>query len=206
MLHRLPDKPPAKSRAQPDKRMLTGTVIAALKPRTKAYLVWDTKQDRLAVQVQPSGQKFWKVIYSRHSRPRWYSLDSVNAINPAAARKLAGKIMVRVNDGEDPAADRKAERMSGTFEELAARYRDYAEHKKKNKSWKQADALVTKYLLPRWGKLKVTDIKRADVKAMMARIEAPILANQILASASAIFTWGMTEELIKAGEYPSPLW
>jgi integrase len=34
---------------------------------------------------------------------------------------------------------------------------------------------------------------------MMARIDAPILANQTLAAASAIFTWGMKEELIKAG-------
>jgi len=53
---------------------------------------------------------------------------------------------------------------------LAERYRDHA--KKKNKSWRQADRLVAKHLLPRWGKLKVTDLKRSDVKAMMARIDA----------------------------------
>jgi len=29
----------------------------------------------------------------------------------------------------------------------------------------------------------------------MARIAAPILANQVLAAVSAIFTWGMREEL-----------
>jgi hypothetical protein len=42
---------------------------------------------------------------------------------------------VLVNDGKDPAADRKAERTSGTFGELAILYRDHA--KKKNKSWAQ---------------------------------------------------------------------
>jgi integrase len=108
--------------------------------------------------------------------------------------------MVRVADGEDPQADRKAERLSGTFEDLASKYRDYAENKKeRNKSWEQPDKLVKKHLLPHWGKLKVTDIKRSDVKAMMARIDAPIVANQVLASASAIFTWGIKEELIKTG-------
>jgi len=43
----------------------------------------------------------------------------VDAIRLADARKLAGKIMVGIADGEDLQADRKAERSSGTFEELA---------------------------------------------------------------------------------------
>lgn len=71
--------------------------------------------------------------------------------------------------------------------------------RRENKSWEQPDKLVKKHLLARWGKLKVTDIKRSDVKAMMARIDAPIVANQVLASTSAIFTWDIKEELIKEG-------
>jgi hypothetical protein len=39
---------------------------------------------------------------------------------------------------------------------LAILYRDHA--KKKNKSWAQADALVTRHLLPRWSKLRPADI------------------------------------------------
>jgi hypothetical protein len=35
---------------------------------------------------------------------------------------------------------------------------------------------------------------RADVKALMASIEAPIVANQALAALSAIFTWAIKEE------------
>jgi hypothetical protein len=48
---------------------------------------------------------------------------------------------------------------------------------------------VRKHLLPRWGKLKAGAISRADVRAAMIMIEAPILANQVLAAASAIFSW-----------------
>jgi hypothetical protein len=105
--------------------------------------------------------------------------------------------MVQVAEGGDPAADRKAERSSGTFGELATHYRGHA--MKKNKSWKQADALVTRHLLPRWSKLQPSNITRSDVKSMMARIEAPIVANQTLAGASAIFSWG-----IHALGVPSP--
>jgi integrase len=51
-------------------------------------------------------------------------------------------------------------------------------------------------LLLRWGKLQAASISRSDVKAVMARIEAPVVANQTLAAASAVFTWAMKEELI----------
>jgi integrase len=184
-------------RRPPNKIKLNQLTLKRLKPKAAPYLVWDTLQHGLALQVQPSGNANWKVIYSRHSRKRWFHIGRADAIGLADARRLAGKIMVRVADGEDPQADRKAERTSGTFEELAARYAAYAEGK--NKSWRQADKLVRKHLLPRWAKLKTADIKRADVKAMLTGIEAPIVGNQTLAAASAIFTWAIKEELIPTG-------
>ena len=69
---------------------------------------------------------------------------------------------------------------------------------KRNKSWRQADALVARYLLPRWAKLDIGSIRRADVKAAIAAIAAPILANQVLAAASAIFSWAVRQEIIAA--------
>ena len=53
-----------------------------------------------------------------------------------------------------------------------------------------------RHLLPRWGKLKATAITRADVRAVMIRIDAPIVANQVLASASAIFSWAIKQEIL----------
>jgi integrase len=104
--------------------------------------------------------------------------------------------MFKVAEGHDPAAERKAERGQGTFEELAIAYVErYA--KKKNKSWRQADALVRKNLLPHWRKLQAANITRADVKAMMSRIDAPIVAIQTLAAASAIFAWAIREDILK---------
>jgi integrase len=104
--------------------------------------------------------------------------------------------MLAAAEGKDPAAERRAERGAGTFEELASRYLEHA--KRKNKSWKQADALVRKHLLPPWGKLQAKSITRADVRAMVGRIEARVLANQVLAAASAIFTWAIKQEIVAA--------
>jgi integrase len=148
--------------------------------------------------VQPSGHLAWKVVYSIRGRgPRWYHLGDGRAIPLADARKLAAGIMVQVAAGADPHADRLALRGRGTFGEVAGRYvEEYA--KKKNKSWKQADALVTKHLLPRWGRLDVGAIRRADVKAAIAAIPKPALANQVLKVAGPIFSWAVRQEIITA--------
>ena len=90
---------------------------------------------------------------------------------------------------------RKAQRLTGTFVDLASQYVEL-HAKKHNKSWKQAEALVRRHLLPPWGKLKSTAITRADVRAVMVRIEAPIVANQVLAAASAIFSWAIKQEIL----------
>jgi integrase len=185
------------SKHPPRKRQLTELFVKKLKPEQRAFLVWDSKQHGLALQVQPTGSQAWKAIYSFHGRPRWLHLGDANAIGLADARVLAAETMLAVARGGDPAAEKKAQRGSGTFAELAKRYVE--EHaKRENKSWRQGEALVRRYVLPRWGKLQSATLARADVKAMMRSIDAPVLANQTLAAVSAIFSWALREEILPA--------
>jgi integrase len=183
--------------AEPNRRKLSEIFLRQLKPAVgRPYVVWDTYQRGLAVVVQRTGSAAWKAVYSRNGRPRWFHIGLVGAIGLADARKLASRVMFAVAEGKDPAAERAAERGRGTFEELATRYLE--EHaKKKNKSWKQADSLIRRYVLPRWAKLATADISRGDVKTMLRKIDAPISANQTLAAASAIFSWAIKEDLLK---------
>jgi integrase len=165
--------------------------------KARAGVIWDTQQRGLALRIQPTGRRSWYCVYSRHGRPRWLRLGHADAIGLADARTLAAKAMLAVAEGKDPAAEKKAERGAGTFDELHQRYLD--QHAKKhNKSWRQADAIIRGKVLPRWGKLQASTITRGDVKALMASIEAPIAANQTLAAVSAVFTWGMREEIVLA--------
>jgi integrase len=167
------------------------------RPAKTAYLIWDTHQRGLALRVQPTGSKSFVAVYSRHGRPRWLHLGKADAIALSDARTMTAEVMLAVAKGGDPAAERKAERGAGTFAELASKYvEQYA--KKHNKSWKQAAALVDRFAIPKWGKLQASSVTRADVKQMMARIEAPIVANQTLAAVSAIFSWGIREEIVTA--------
>jgi integrase len=180
-----------------NKRKFTELFVRKLAPRPAAFVVWDTHQRGLALRVQPTGRKAWKCVYGRHGRTRWLHLGDADAIGLGDARTLAAEAMLAVARGKDPAAEKKAERSKGTFEELATQYVE--QHAKKaNKSWRQGDALVRRHALPRWGKLQANSISRSDIKTMMASIEAPIVANQTLAAVSAVFTWAAKEELIAA--------
>jgi integrase len=55
---------------------------------------------------------------------------------------------------------------------------------------------VRRHLLPRWEKLLAASVTRRDVKTAIAGITAPIVANQTLAAASAIFSWAIREEIV----------
>jgi integrase len=191
-------------RAKPEHKIrLRELTVRNAKPGAKAYMLWDETQRGLGLRVLPTGSKSWKAVYSRSSGPRWYHIGNADSISLADARLKAAEIMVAVAKGHDPQAERKAERGAGTFAELAAKY--VVQHAKKhNKSWKQADTLIGRYVLPRLGKLQATTITRTDIKTMLSRIEAPILANQVLASVSPIFTWAKREEIL-TGENPCRL-
>jgi len=179
------------------KRRLTELAVRKARPESAAYLIWDTLQHGLALRIQPTGKRSWNAIYSRHGRPRWLYLGDASAIALSDARRLAAKAMLAVAEGNDPAAEKKAERSAGTFGDLASKYVEL-HAKRHNKSWAQADALVRRHALPRWGKLQAASITRGDVKQMMSRIDSPSVANQVLAAVSAIFSWGLKEEIVTA--------
>src|SRR6516165_11294512 len=173
------------------KRKLTELFVRKPKPG----LTWDTHQRGLALRVQRRA-KAWVVVYSRHGRSRWLTLGKADAIGLSDARMLAAKAMLAVAEGKDPAAEKKAERGAGTFADLAAKYLEHAE--RVNKSWPQSDSLVRRFAIPRWGKLQAAAVTRGDVRALMAHIESPSLANQTLAAISAIFSWGIEQEIVVA--------
>jgi hypothetical protein len=152
------------TRSAPNKRKLTEGFLKRLKPREKtSFLVWDEYTRGLSVRVEPTGATSWMVYYRSCGKPRWYRIGSASSIELKDARKLAGRVLFQVAEGKDPQAERKPERNSGTFEELATRYaEEYS--KVENKSWRQADALVRRHLLPKWAKMRAANITRGDVK------------------------------------------
>jgi integrase len=181
-----------------NKRKLSPLDGTRLRPKAKTFLVWDTLERGLALQVQPTGHKSFKFIYHYKGRSRWVHLGSADTVSLAQAREEATRLRLKVHQKKDPAAERRASASgsaTGTFAALATRYvAEYSQ--RKNKSWKQAANLVTRNVLPHWADRDAGTITRADVRAIVGKIDAPKLHNQVLASASAIFSWAMRQEIL----------
>jgi hypothetical protein len=160
-------------RPAPRKQKFSDGFIKRLKPQAeRAYAVWDARQPGLAVVVQPSGHRAFKFVYSFRSRPRWYHIG--NAVIPVAdARRLAAGVMLKVIEGRIRRLRKPSGR--GTFAELAEAYVErYAKRKtrvgRRPISWcASISATLANCQWP---------ISRTDVKTMMTRIAAPIVANQ----------------------------
>jgi integrase len=185
------------AKAAPARRKLTDRFIKTVKPDAKRTLFWDTVQAGLALSVEPSGHKAYKLVYAFQGRSRWHTLGAADRLGLKEARLIAREKMAEVYRGVDVQAERQAARKADTFDELAGRYREeYA--KLRNRSWRQADTLVRTYLLPRWAKLPAHTITRADVRAVFNKITrngSPVLANQVLAAASAVFAWALKNDV-----------
>jgi integrase len=177
------------------RRKLTDLFVQSRKGGERNEMIWDERCPHLALSVRTTGYKSWTVIYRHGGRPQWLLLGDARYIGLADARRLAARVMLDVVEGKDPARERRGQRDSGSFADLATQYVEL-HARKHNKSWKQAQALVARHLLPRWGKLKANAVTRSDVRVMISGISAPIVANQTLAAASAIFTWGCKQEIV----------
>jgi integrase len=180
-----------------NKRKLTDAFINKLESGEKPFLTWDTQQFGLVIQTQPTGVSSFKCIYRFNSKPRWVTIGRVDAVRLEDARTEVADILRDIRHGKDPGAERRAKRSKGTLEELHARYIN--EHaKKKNKSWKKTEDNMKGHVIPRWGKLPAELITRADVKKLMTDLEdRPTLANLMLSSVSAVFSWAVKEEILK---------
>jgi integrase len=187
------DKTPAR---RPVKKKFTDAYIGSIKPDPhRVVIAYDTLQIGFCITTQSSGSKAYKALYYANKRPRWYHLGRVNEISLSDARRAAAGVMLEARAGKDPAAEKRAERSRGSFAELATAYVE--QHAKKfNKSWRQASRLIGRYAVPKLGSLAAASVTRSDIKNILAKM-APILANQVLASTSAVFSWAIREGIIE---------
>jgi integrase len=176
----------------------TDANVADLEIKEDRYVAYDSKLPGLCVRVEPSSRKTFYFVYSIRRRVRWYKIGHV-AMGTAAAKIMAKELIgITAARGRDPQAERRAGRGGVTFAQLQQRHlAEFA--KTHNKGWKQPDYLIRKYVLPRWADLRAVEITRGHVKALFGQlsINRKPLANQVKAAISAVFSFGVTEEIVE---------
>jgi integrase len=178
-------------------RRITAAAVEMLQP---GQAIWDSEVKGFGVRRQAATPHYClkarikgrQVLYSigRHGRGYW---------GPESARREAIRLLGLIRDGQDPAAERRAERATPTFEAFARRYMsEYAGKRKKPRSVAEDLRNLERHVLPAIGRHKLNDINRQAVARLHARMgETPIAANRVLALLSAIMNWAE-----KVGERP----
>jgi integrase len=151
------------------------------------------------LRVTANGHRSWICFYRHKGDLRRYTLGSYPQIGLADAREGAKEILRRAAKGEDPAADKRRERKTDTFRDLAQRYLD--EHAKaKKRTWRADNNIIHKDLIPRFGSRKAAELTRRDIRDVLKAIrdrDAPIQANRTLEIARKLFNWAISEELVE---------
>ena len=161
--------------------------VAAINADDHDLFVWDDGLPGFGVRVKPSGVKSYILQYrNRHNISRRYTIGRDGIIGAERARAKAKSLLAKVQDGADPAAERKEAREAHTVADLADRYMaEHAEVKKRPRSVESDKTLLRLHVLPTLGRKNVAALTRADVTGLHHSLKAkPGAANRTLALVS----------------------
>jgi integrase len=182
---------------------LTNASVTGLKlPVGKSErLVFDDSLAGFGLRIRVGGKRTWIAQYRLGRQQRRLTLGTVEAIDAVEARKRAKDALARVQLGQDPQAEKAAERVPQSREmtlgELVERYLPRAERKLKASSY----AGVVLHLQKHWKPLhthEIRNLERRHVAAELGRIavsSGPYGANRSRAALSSLFTWAIGEGL-----------
>jgi integrase len=143
--------------------------------------------------VQPSGAKSWAVRYRLDGKSVKQTIGPYPTFDLKAARTAAAEALRAVAEGRSP-----KRREVGTVADAVDRF--LAEYGKKH--WRPrhlygATRYLQLYVVHEWGRQKLDNVTRADVRAMLGRIEdAPVMANRVHSIVRKFFNWAVENDLI----------
>lgn len=188
--------------------MLTDMAIAKMQPPAKRREIPDGRIRGLYLMLTPNGAKSWIVRYRFAGGQRKLTLGGYPVIDLKSARRLAEKARGEVAHGEDPAAQKQAQRAAAKAER--ERHEDKVEnvvaqfierHAKPNtKDWKNTEGLLKREVIARWDGKRLGAISRPMVHGMLDEMMdrgAPIAANRAFAQLRKMCNWAISRGIIE---------
>jgi len=176
---------------------LTKTIVDAAKPGAQDIELRDTLVPGFLCKVTPTGRKVFMVQYRTNAGERRKpAIGLFGELTVEQARSIAQDWLAEVRRGQDPSALKSAARKAPTMKELCARFiEDYSKSHNKPSTVEGNRKYMSLHILPALGNMKVPDVTRQDIIAMMKKREkAPTGANRVLACLRKMFNmaevWG----------------
>ncbi len=164
-------------------------------PKTGTATYWDNdpKVTGFGVRVYAGGSKSFFLNYRIDGRERRYTIGSFPRWSVTAARERAKELRTLIDQGHDPAGQKRERREAPTVQNLIDRY---IEEHLPRKSAAEHRIQDEKRMLEEIGKLlgphtKIADVHGGDIRAMHRKVTEsgrPVRANRILAIGSKMFS------------------
>lgn len=187
-----------------ERRKLTAAGIERIRPPDTGRAEYlDNVVPQLALRVTPNGSKTF-VLRTRvqgTGRQIRITLGEHPALKLADARTKAGDALIKAKRGIDPNMEKRDLQRASQKQQantVAAIGHVFIERyaKPNVKTWKEYDRILNRYVLPKWGKMPITAIRKSDVAALLDEMEDErgiYQANRCLAVIRKLFNWAMDE-------------
>ncbi len=147
---------------------------------------YDEAVTGFVLECRSTGGKTYYLRYDQDGRQKQHKIGRVEDITFAVAKKQAQRLRSEVVMGGDPAAKKAEARSVPIYSELAAQHMaDAALHQK---SYSTTEAYVRNHIVPRWGRLRLTDIDSRAIAQWLADKRAEGLAPATVLKIKMIFS------------------
>jgi integrase len=167
--------------------------------RSAYRLHFDTEVTGLALQVTKSGARAFVFNYRTVAgRERRLTIGSTTDWSLTLVREEAKRLRRLVDQGRDPMGERHELRAAATVTDLVVRWRIEVAPKKRARARADDEGMIAGWILPALGRLKLTDVKHADIAALHREITAAgalIRANRVIALCSRLFRLAIVWEM-----------
>lgn len=174
----------------------TNVDAAPVSERGDAYY-WDDELRGFGLRVTPRGVRSYVIQYRLRGRPARRMTLGLHGSpwTPAKAREEAGRLLIKVKQGQDPVEIYRQEAREAqalAFEDYADRFvRLYLKTNWRD-SWAEGQRIVDKNLKPHFKKRSLASITRADVAELLDRYaDRPAMARHTYAVLRKLFRWAV---------------
>jgi integrase len=193
---------------------LTDELVRELAPPGRGNrITYDEVTRGLGVRVTAAGARAYVFNYRVRAtgQERRITLgdavrgDGRTVMTVKAARARADALRQSVKDGRDPMGELHAAREAPTVTDLATRYFEFVETRKRPKSLKEDKAMLDGVILPALGARKLAALTRADVVKLLADLSkrAPVRANRVHSLLRRMLNLAITEFEMCEGPNPA---
>ena len=148
------------------------------------------------IRVTDAGTRSVVVNYRVAGIEKRHTIGGWPTWTVTAARDEARRLRRLIDQGRDPARERREDREAPTVRDLGERYKtEHLPKKTGERSEGDDTAMLDNEILPRIGSLKVANVHFGDLSALHKDITdsgRPVRANRVLALASKMFSLAMT--------------